>query len=75
MIDVSSHKTPFTWKCGTIAELGDIAEYGKYRGILYWSEYLKSYEVSVGTGLTLNENSIDDFTFIARGEINNNPYA
>ena len=65
---------PYKYKCGTQAKLGDIIEYDQYRGILYWSEYLHSFEVSCGTGLTLCEGHKDDFNFISRGPIVENPY-
>jgi len=64
-------KTPYTWKCGTPAWIGDVAMWDddeKYIGELYWSDYFKSYQVSVGSHLTLNELSIDEFSFIKRGK-------
>jgi len=61
---------PFTWRCGTPACVGDIVGWGElvnYICEVYWSDYFESYQVRVGTGLTLSEGTIDEFRFIRRG--------
>ncbi len=61
------------WICGTPVHLGDRVEYPcgekTFKGEVYWDEDNKTYEVSVGTHLTLCKETIGEFIFIARAEL------
>ena len=64
-----NQRIPFVWRCGTLACLGDIVEWGEtkpYVGEVSWSDYFESYQVSVGTGLTLSKGTVNEFRFIRR---------
>lgn len=58
---------PFFWKCGTPVFVGDVVEYGGHIGVVHWCDYFRSYQISVGTGLTLCNETIDEFHFLRRG--------
>lgn len=60
-------QTPMQWQTGESIHLGDIIQCGEHIGIVYWCDYLKTYQVSVGTGLILYNNNLDRLDFVRRG--------
>lgn len=60
-------QTPVNWETGEEIHLGDVVRCGNYLGAVYWCDYLKTYQVSVGTGLTLYHNNLNRLEFVSRG--------
>lgn len=62
------NQTPTNWETGEEIHLGDVVRCGQYLGAVYWSGYFGSYQVSVGTHLTLCFGNIDRLEFVRRGD-------